>query len=92
MTVLLLLVTLGVHALLQSLACDFADGCSAGEVGALYLLWLIPLGYVLAVFGVRRRQPSTPEGTAEPRWPWAITAGLIALSILVATCFAVAFQ
>lgn len=85
MLAVVVLAALALHALLQSLLCDFGDGCSAAELGGLYLLWLVPVGYAVAVFGLGRRRATPPASS----WPWAVSAGLIAVSVLVASCFAV---
>ncbi len=88
MGVVVLLATLAVHGLAHSLLRDFSDA-GAGELLALYGLWLVPLGY--SAFTMRAAAGRRSRPAAGPFWPWAVTAGLVAASILVASCFAVVF-
>jgi hypothetical protein len=85
MTLAVGLTTLAVHGLLDALTCF--DDCTAGERAPLALLWLVPIGYGIIAFRRVGRRQDAP--TTRSAWPWAVSTGLIAISVLVASCFAV---
>jgi FtsH-binding integral membrane protein len=85
MTLVVGLATLAVHGLLDALTC--LSSCTAGDRAPLLLLWLVPLAFGVIAFRRAGRNQDPPTGRS--LWPWAVSAGLVAISILVASCFAV---